>query len=357
MKGIKTIGYLGSLFFIFLALLALGQFVIATPSVSIPENATITNQTVDGMYITANGDYAVGYYNFTDFNSTVNIDLYYLSQSNSTGASTTTPVFVKNLAVNESMTNNSDHNMSYNLTFYINASDLTSGDGYYYTYGYGNITGGAQTTSSANISFIVHSVTSTRWTVFAPMEEDNTSISSYSDFLTLPENGTQFRGVRFQDWVANRTNIQYLSVYNISKAWTTYAFAAKDSGAANENATINWSNDVIFVKTFSGKTSKIIRHNFSSSMIPTPLAYNLTTNTNVWSLVGLYCENMTQDLMGINGSKITLISYYNNTDGLFYTLKAGWDMNNVSVRKGDAVWINHPVGTDINYTSWTRSLC
>jgi len=350
MKGIKTIGSLGILAFLFVALLTLGQMVLATPGVTITENATITNQTVDGRYVTASGDYAVGYYVFTDFNSTANIDLYYAPTSLGT------PVFVKNLAVNESMVNNSAHNLAVNITYYINTSDLTD-DGYYFTYGYGNITGGAQTTSTSNSSFLVHSVTSTRWTVLAPMEEDNKSITSYSDFTTLPENGTQFRGIRLQDWVANRTNIQYVSVYNTSKIWTTYTFAAKDSGAVNENVTIQWAKDVLFVKTFSGKTTKLIRHNFTSTMIPSPGTYNLTTTTRVWSLVGLYCDNTTELLMGINSSKISLISYYNNTDGWFYTLKAGWDINNVTVRKGDAVWINHPVGTDVNYTVWTRTLC
>lgn len=130
------------------------------------------------------------------------------------------------------------------------------------------------------------------------------------------------------DWDSKLSNLKYISVFDNAadkKTFTTYQV-----GTSTNNETDVTNGYGVYV--YPTSEMSLIRDYSASGGVSQDL------KTEGWNLLGINKDQYTLDEVCDKNSNINYVTYHNSTDDVYYSHKCGWNVNNVTVDRGEGVW-------------------
>lgn len=138
--------------------------------------------------------------------------------------------------------------------------------------------------------------------------------------------------------ICNRgVNTTYISYYNNSYGY--HNFTTHQCGTSANNATVaNDGNGVYVATAATVQVFNINASNFSAAP-KVNISINGTATESPWNIIGIYARagKLASQICTAN-SNITYVTYHLTSNNTYITHHCGWDINNVTIPTGMAVW-------------------
>jgi len=192
-----------------------------------------------------------------------------------------------------------DVNATYNLTY----SDFGSADGFYTLRV--NATDEAGNSGNGDETLTIQSLQANTWNLLSQVEANENMVT----------------------WATKVPSLSYISTLdNEYKNFTTFQV-----GTSTYNTSTVTKGYGVYV--YPSSTVTLMRDWDASGGVSQDL------KTNGWNLLGINDDQHTlQDVCDKN-AKVSYVSYHNATDDVYYSHKCDWNINNVTVDRGQGVWV------------------